>query len=56
MINAEDAEKLASLIASGYAGVLPDGKIVDRREHPSAVPIQKNTMLNVPAPKSAEEE
>lgn len=35
---------------SGYGGVLPNGQIVDRREHPEAVPIQENRMFGVPKP------
>ena len=35
----------------GYAGMLPNGNIVDRREQPDAVPMQKNNLLNVPEPK-----
>ncbi len=37
-----------NLIRSGYAGVMPGtGMIVDCREHPEAVPMQKNTLLKV---------
>ena len=39
------------IIESGYAGVLPSGGIVDRREHPSAIPIQENPLFNTPKPK-----
>lgn len=42
------------LIASGYAGVDKTGMIVDRREHPDALPMQKNTLLNIPAPRPLE--
>lgn len=45
----DKAERITELIASGYAGVLPNGNIVDRREYPTAVAIQKNTLLHVPA-------
>ena len=44
------------VIASGYAGVLPNGNIVDRREFPDALPVQKNEMFNVPKPKKVEKE
>lgn len=54
MITAEHGEKMAALVSSGYAGVLSDGKIVDRREYPNAIPIQANTMFNVPKPKRVE--
>jgi hypothetical protein len=50
-ITKESIEKMQALIASGYAGVLSSGIIVDRREHPEAIPIQKNSLLNVPEPK-----
>lgn len=53
----EDKKRLESLlhiktiIESGYAGVLPNGNIVDRREHPTAIPIQENSLFNTPKPK-----
>lgn len=34
----------------GYAGVLPNGNIVDRREYPEALPMQQNSMLGIPKP------
>lgn len=37
--------------AAGYAGMLPGGELVDRREHPEAIPIPKNDLLGVPEPK-----
>lgn len=43
-------DKIAEIVKSGYAGMLPNGNIVDRREHPNATPIQKNAMLGAPAP------
>ena len=52
-----DAQKIKAtqaLIASGYAGVDQTGKIVDRREHPDATPMQKNSLLGVPEPKQKE--
>lgn len=36
---------------SGYAGVLPNGNIVDRREHPESIAVQKNSMFGIPEPK-----
>jgi hypothetical protein len=39
-----------SIIKSGYAGVMPNGNIVDRREHPEAVAVPENTLLGVPEP------
>ena len=40
-------------VASGWAGVLPNGNIVDRRIHPTAVPMQKNPHLNIPTPNAS---
>lgn len=40
------------VIASGYAGVDPQGRIVDRRICPESVPMQANKLLGVPRPKS----
>ena len=39
------------LSKSGYAGVLPNGNIVDRRKHPEAMPVGKNSMFGIPDPK-----
>lgn len=47
----EDLIKTFEINQSGYAGVLPNGNIVDRREHPEAIPIQKNSLFNIPEPK-----
>ena len=44
-------KKIQQVIAEGYAGVMPNGNIVDRREHPSAIPIPKNNLLGAPEPK-----
>ncbi len=52
-----DKEKLKYLMSlqiiklEGWAGVLPNGNIVDRREHPTAIPMQKNTLLGIPEPR-----
>ena len=37
---------------SGYAGILPNGNIVDRRKFPTAIPVQENSLFGIPAPKS----
>jgi hypothetical protein len=50
MKNRHILEKLRDLNASGYAGILPSGMIVDRREHPSAIPIQEK-MFGIVKPK-----
>lgn len=47
---------MQGLNLSGYAGVLANGNIVDRREFPNAVPVQKNTMLGIVEPKKIEHE
>lgn len=47
----EDLVKIHEINQSGYAGVNRQGQIVDRREFPDAVPVQKNSMMNLPAPK-----
>jgi hypothetical protein len=39
------------LNASGWAGVLPDGNLVDRRYYPDALPVQKNSMFGVAEPR-----
>lgn len=39
------------LNASGYAGVLPSGGLVDRRYYPDAIPVQKNSMFGVLGPR-----
>jgi hypothetical protein len=42
--------KTLEISKSGYAGVMPNGNIVDRREHPEAMPIEENKMLGIPKP------
>jgi hypothetical protein len=46
-----DLVEIHELNASGYAGVLPNGNIVDRRKHPNAIPIQANSLFGVVKPK-----
>jgi hypothetical protein len=48
---AEYYRKIFAAVKSGFGGMLPNGYIVDRREHPEAMPIPKNTMLGAPEPK-----
>lgn len=44
--------KILRITQEGYAGMMPDtGMIVDRREHPEAIPIKKNTSMGIPEPK-----
>jgi len=47
----EKREWLRNLNASGYAGILSTGELVDRREHPEAIPVQENKMFGVIKPK-----
>ena len=35
----------------GYAGILQNGQLVDRRKYPDAMPVPENKMMNIPAPK-----
>lgn len=46
----KDMIKIMEINDSGYAGVLPNGNIVDRREHPKAMPVQENKMMGIPKP------
>lgn len=47
----EDLIKTMEINDSGYAGILSNGNIVDRRKHPEAIPVQKNRLLGIPEPK-----
>lgn len=42
--------KALEVSKSGWGGILSTGEIVDRREHPEAIPIAKNSMFGVPEP------
>lgn len=50
------AEWVKELNASGYAGILSTGEIVDRREHPKAIPVQENELFGVVKPKKLKDE
>lgn len=50
----EKAKWLNELNASGYAGMLQNGNIVDRRKHPEARPIFENKMFGIAKPKRLE--
>lgn len=52
----EDLVKIDEINQSGYAGILPNGNIVDRREHPEAIPIRANALLGIPEPKKLTDE
>ena len=45
---------IAEFNYTGYAGVLPNGNIVDRRLNPEAYPVAANSMFGIPAPKELE--
>lgn len=45
---------IAEFNYTGYAGVLPNGNIVDRRLHPEAYPVAANSMFGIPEPKELE--
>ena len=47
---------MLAIIKSGYAGILPNGNIVDRRIHKKAVPVPENPWLKVPKPKKVQGE
>jgi len=47
----EHFTKIKVIIESGYAGVMPNGNIVDRRVEKSAIPIPANSMFGTPEPK-----
>lgn len=50
-----DRERLTKAVAEGFGGVMKGtGALVDRREHPDAIPLQKNTLLGCPEPKAIE--
>ncbi len=42
---------IAYINESGYAGIMPDGHLVDRRIYPQAIPIQENSLMGIPKPK-----
>lgn len=47
----EDLIEIMEINDSGYAGVMPNGNIVDRRKHPEAGPVQENRLLGIPPAK-----
>ena len=52
----KDLVEVYEINQKGYAGINPNGNIVDRRKFPKAVPVQKNKMLNIPKPKKLNNE
>ena len=51
-----DMKEREAFKSAGYAGMLPEGMIVDRREHPEAIPVQENSMLGFAKPKKLDNE
>ena len=47
----EDLIRIHEINQSGYAGCARNGNIVDRREHPEAVPVPENKLLGIPPAK-----
>jgi hypothetical protein len=47
----EDLIAIAEINLSGYAGILSNGNIVDRRFYPNAIPVPENKLFNIPEPK-----
>ena len=45
-----ELQRIRRVTEAGDAGVNPDGVLVDRRQDPTAIPVQKNARLGVPAP------
>ena len=45
---------IMELVQSGYAGILPNGNIVDCREYAEAIPMKKNSLLGIPKSKVKE--
>lgn len=43
--------KTMDIIESGWAGIMPTGRIVDRRIEKTAMPIPANSLFNTPEPK-----
>lgn len=47
----QDLIDIYDLNKTGYAGILPNGNIVDRRIHPEAIPVQENKLFGIPKSK-----
>lgn len=44
-------EKIQKANKEGYAGILPNGLLVDRRECPEGYPVAKNSMFGISEPR-----
>jgi len=42
-----ELRKILELNKTGFAGILQNGNIVDRRVHPEAIPVQRNMAFGV---------
>ena len=51
-VKAYEALWIELLNASGFAGIMPNGEIVDRRYYTDAKPIAENSLLGVSKPKT----
>lgn len=49
-----DLVEVYEINQSGYAGILPNGNIVDRRKFPNAIPVQENPLFGVTKQKEIE--
>jgi hypothetical protein len=50
MINKKELDDLMKpfkLVKEGFAGILPNGNIVDIREFPDAIPIKENGLFGI---------
>lgn len=50
-IGRTDLLEIFEINKSGYAGMLPNGNIVDRRKYSEAIPVQENKLLGIPKSK-----
>ena len=46
-----DLVEIYDINKAGYAGILPNGMIVDRRKYPKAITVQENSFMGLPKPK-----
>jgi len=47
----QDLVEIWEFQKEGYAGILSNGTIVDRRKFPDAIPMQCNALFSIPDPK-----
>lgn len=51
VVKFHELARIEQIKQDGYAGILPNGNIVDRRIHRTAIPIPKNDSLGAPSPR-----